>query len=317
MNAFPFDRFIENFVESLRVEKGYSENTCRAYTHDLKEFAVGVTKDSETKRGEKEKGTELPDIRSMDVHEIRRYLAWLHAKNNKATIARKLSALRSFFRYLAKHGHIVHNPAVAVQTPKQGKPIPHYLPVDDMFRLLDNIRTDTLLGLRNRAMFETLYSTGIRVSELAGLDVSGVDLSNGLIRVLGKGNKERIVPVGRKAVKAIENYRRSLETEVKDGKKKKITYENKALFLNKNFRRLTSRSIARILNKIAGDCGFSMPISPHDLRHTFATHMLDSGADLRVVQELLGHKSLSTTQRYTHVSMDRLMETYDKAHPRR
>jgi integrase/recombinase XerC len=166
-------------------------------------------------------------------------------------------------------------------------------------------------------MFETLYSTGIRVSELAGLDVSGIDLSNGLIRVLGKGNKERIVPVGRKAVKAIENYRRSLEAEVKDGKKKKMTYENKALFLNKNFGRLTSRSIARILNKIAGDCGFSMPISPHDLRHTFATHMLDSGADLRVVQELLGHKSLSTTQRYTHVSMDRLMETYDKAHPRR
>ncbi len=257
------------------------------------------------------------EIGGMDVQRIRRYLGWLHAKNSKATIARKLSALRSFFRYLAKHGQIVHNPAASVHTPKQGRTIPTYLPVDDMFRLLDNINTDTVLGLRNRAMFETLYSTGIRVSELAGLDVDDLDMSGGLIRVLGKGNRERVVPVGKKAVKAIERYRQQLTTEMKTGKKKRGDPKSRALFLNKNAGRLTSRSIARILNKIAGDCGFSMPVSPHDLRHTFATHMLDSGADLRVVQELLGHKSLSTTQRYTHVSMDRLMETYDKAHPRR
>lgn len=316
MNASPFDCFIENFVESLRVEKGYSENTCRAYTHDLKEFTDALAEFSKTEPGD-EKRTKLSNLRMLDVYDIRRYLAWLHAKNSKATIARKLSALRSFFRYLAKHGQIIHNPAASVQTPKQGKPIPHYLSVDDMFRLLDNIRTDTLLGSRNRAMFETLYSTGIRVSELTGLDISGIDLSNGLIRVLGKGNKERIVPVGKKAIEAIENYRKRLKDAVKEDKKKKMAFENKALFLNKNFGRLTSRSIARILNKIACDVGFSIPISPHGLRHTFATHLLDSGADLRVVQELLGHKSLSTTQRYTHVSIDGLMETYDKAHPRR
>ena len=224
----------------------------------------------------------------------------------------KLSAIRSFFRFLVKHGVIQDNPADMILTPKQGKSLPVYLPVDDMFRLLDSIKTDTLLSMRNRAIFETLYSSGIRVSELAGMDVSHIDFAQNIIRVHGKGNRERIVPLGEKAVKAIEAYREKLKVETGIG-----PFGNAPLFLNKNRGRLSTRSIARILDKLVQECSLSVPVSPHALRHTFATHMLDAGADLRVVQELLGHKSLSTTQKYTHVSIDRLMETYDKAHPRR
>ena len=181
-----------------------------------------------------------------------------------------------------------------------------------MFRLLDSIQTDTLLGLRNRAIFETLYSCGLRVSEVAGLNVADIEFDSGLIRVLGKGAKQRIVPIGDKALIAINTYRLRLESEAG------VPADSEGpLFLNRFNRRLSTRSIARILDKIVMECSSLVPLSPHVLRHTFATHLLDAGADLRVVQELLGHKSLSTTQKYTHVSIDRLMETYDKAHPRK
>ena len=181
-----------------------------------------------------------------------------------------------------------------------------------MFRLLDSIQTDTLLGLRNRAIFETLYSSGIRVAELAGLNFSDLDFSSGVVRVLGKGNKERIIPIGQEALKAITAYREQLNRQVDSA-----VLKEGALFLNRYNKRLTARSIARILRQLVDAVGLLTPVSPHAIRHSFATHMLDSGADLRVVQELLGHKSLSTTQKYTHVSIDRLMETYDKAHPRK
>ena len=220
--------------------------------------------------------------------------------------------MRSFFRYLVKHDIISDNPSDLILTPKQEKVIPIYLTVDDMFRLLDSLKTNSLSGLRNRAIFETLYSSGIRISELVGLNVFDIDVTEYVIRILGKGNRERIVPIGKKAVDAIKAYRERLQTEEGIHPDK-----NGPLFLNMNNDRLTARSIARILEKAAKECGLSIPVSPHSLRHTFATHMLDGGADLRVVQELLGHKSLSTTQKYTHVSIDRLMETYDKAHPRK
>ncbi len=302
------NHLIESFIESISLERGYSPNTCRAYMHDLKEFESFIHKSGFLAKND-------PDefyIEMIDGLMIRGYLAFLAQKNKKVTIARKLSASRSFFMYLVKKGTIECSPFDAVLTPKQEKTIPVYLPVDDIFRLLDSIKTRNLLGLRNLAIFETLYSTGIRVSELTGMNVFDVDFSQRTIRVLGKGEKERIVPVGKKALDAIRAYRNRLgkEAGVKSG-------ENEPVFLNKNKGRLTTRSIARILDKIAKECGILIPISPHALRHTFATHMLDAGADLRVVQELLGHKSLSTTQKYTHVSIDRLMETYDKAHPRR
>jgi integrase/recombinase XerC len=181
-----------------------------------------------------------------------------------------------------------------------------------MFRLLDSIQTDTLLGLRNRAIFETLYSSGIRISEIAAMDIADVDFSAAVVRVFGKGRKQRIVPIGQKALMTIIAYRTQLHKQA-DRK----TVKGDPLFLNRFQKRLAPRSIARILKKLVNTVGLLTPISPHALRHTFATHMLDAGADLRVVQELLGHKSLSSTQKYTHVSIDRLMETYDKAHPRK
>jgi integrase/recombinase XerC len=301
---------IRSFIDSLHSEKGYAANTCRAYSHNLNEFVSFV---SETYfSNENQKGADLLKADQIDSLMIRGYLGFLYKKNKKVTIARKLSAVRSFFRFLVKHGIILDNPLDLILTPKQKKAIPVYLPVDDVFRLLDSIKTDTLAGIRNRAIFETLYSSGIRVSELEGLNVFDVDIKKCLIRVVGKGNKERIVPIGTKAIDAIEAYRKRLQKEAGIGED-----DNTPLFLNKDHGRLTSRSIARILDKTARECGLLIPVSPHALRHTFATHMLDAGADLRVVQELLGHKSLSTTQKYTHVSIDRLMETYDKAHPRR
>jgi integrase/recombinase XerC len=311
MNSPFLKDLIASFVESLSSEKGYSENTCRAYLHDLREFGSYIFDNWYSgKMSQKDVDTFKAD--RVDGLMVRGYLGFLHKKNKKATIARKLSAIRSFFRYLVKHGAIRENPVDLILTPKQEKTIPAYLAVDDIFRLLDSIKTDSLAGLRNRAIFETLYSSGLRVSELAGMDVFDVDYTNRVIRVLGKGDRERIVPVGRKALDAIKAYRERLQKEAG------ISVDEAApLFLNKNRGRLTTRSIARILDKTARECGLLAPISPHALRHTFATHMLDAGADLRVVQELLGHKSLSTTQKYTHVSIDRLMEAYDKAHPRR
>jgi len=300
-------QLMESFLESLSTEKGYSLNTCRAYKRDLEEFFQYLKTDME-ESCDKLKGSDLNLISSLT---IRGFLGVLYKKNKKTTTARKLSTIRSFFRYVVKKGHIKVSPAKMVATPKREKTIPAYLPVDEMFRLLDSITMDGVLSLRNRAIFEMLYSTGIRVSELAGLNVFDIDFTKRLVRVLGKGNKERVVPVGKKAVSFIKTYREQLEIE------KGVPSNTGPLFLNKDKGRLTTRSIGRILEKIVKECALLTPVSPHGLRHSFATHMLDAGADLRVVQELLGHKSLSTTQKYTHVSIDKLMETYDKAHPRR
>ena len=307
MIVLSLKKLTKAFVEALASEKGYSENTCRAYANDLNEFTSFIFESwFSGQKNQKEQANFRAD--QIDGLMIRGYLGFLHKKNKKTTIARKLSSIRSFCRYLIKHGMIQENPVDLILTPKQEKTIPVYLPVDDIFRLLDSIKT----GLRNRAIFEVLYSCGIRVSELTGLNVYDVDFNEKVVRVLGKGAKQRIVPIGKKALDAIEAYRQRLQEETGIS-----TAKNAPLFLNKNKGRLTARSVARILEKTARECGILTPVSPHALRHTFATHMLDAGADLRVVQELLGHKSLSTTQKYTHVSIDRLMEAYDKAHPRK
>ena len=305
------ENLIRSYIESLVIEKGFSIHTCRAYQHDLEEFFSFLNQREVAANGTSGTGLAVgPD--QVDGLMIRRYLGFLYKRNAKITVARKLSAIRTFFRYLVKGGVLEDNPAEMINTPKQDQTIPTYLPVDEMFRLLDSIQADNVLGLRNRAMFETLYSCGIRVAELAGMDMSAVDFSQSLIRVLGKGGKYRMVPIGQKALKAITAYRNQLQRESVN-----VSDHRGPLFLNKDNERLTTRSIARILTKLADACGLISPVSPHALRHTFATHMLDAGADLRTVQELLGHKSLSTTQKYTHVSIDRLMATYDRAHPRK
>lgn len=303
---------IKTFIEVLLAEKGYSANTARAYLRDLSAFFAFVANTAEDAGRCGKVAGDLAPFAAVDPLTIRKYLGHLHKHNKKSTIARKLSALRSFYRYLRKRGLLEQDPTDMILTPKQEHPIPRYLSVDDMFQLLDSIQTGDLFGLRNRAIFETFYSCGLRVSEAAGLNVFDVDADAGLVRVLGKGSKERIVPIGKKALNAISAYRQRLERETGES-----TEVDGPMFLNKDSGRLSTRSIARILDRIVKDCSLLVPVSPHVLRHTFATHMLDAGADLRAVQELLGHKSLSTTQKYTHVSIDRLMETYDKAHPRK
>jgi len=300
---------IDLFLQALAAEKGYSANTIRAYGHDLREFADYAA--GSTEEGEKETSRSIP-IDEIDSLSVRGYLGMLHRKNEKATIARKLSAVRSFFRHLVRHRLTDEDPTATILTPKHTRRMPSYLSVDDMFRLLDRAADDTLLGRRNRALFEVLYGSGIRVSELTGLNVFDVDFASGCLRVAGKGGKERIVPVGEKALARIRAYREKLL------EKTGIDMQTDGpLFLNKNKGRLSTRSVARILEALVRKCSLAVPISPHGIRHSFATHMLDAGADLRTVQELLGHKSLSTTQKYTHVSIDRLMAAYDRAHPRR
>ncbi|BBO66156.1 tyrosine recombinase XerC [Desulfosarcina alkanivorans] len=300
---------IDLFLQALASEKGYSTHTIRAYGHDLAEFAGYAAGGA----GSSEKRATRPlAVADIDSLTIRGYLGHLHRKNEKITIARKLSALRSFFRHLVKHRLADEDPTAAILTPKHSRRMPAYLSVDDMFRLLDQATDDTVLGLRNRALFETLYGAGIRVSELTGLNVFDVDFSSGCLRVSGKGNRERIVPVGAGALDRIQVYRDGLFARTGIG-----MATDGPLFLNKNKGRLSARSVGRILESLIRKCSLSVPVSPHGIRHSFATHMLDAGADLRTVQKLLGHKSLSTTQKYTHVSIDRLMAAYDRAHPRR
>ncbi len=298
---------VDTFIEALRSEKGYCDNTCRAYAGDLNAFLKFMADSRICEETKPEKL--LPSHVTGLV--IRGYLGVLHKnKIEKRSVARKLAALRSFFRYLEKRKLADNDPTDGILTPKTGHKIPAYLSVDDMFRLLDTVTGETVLDLRNRAIFEAIYSTGIRVSEAAGLDIGHVDFSEGIARVFGKGAKERVVPVGEKALQSLKTYRRKLFAETG------IDESKGPFFLNKNKGRLSARSIDRALKQTAARCGLTVPLSPHALRHSFATHMLDDGADLRTVQEILGHKSLSTTQKYTHVTIDKLMEVYDNAHPR-
>ncbi len=310
MKSTSIDVLVASFVDALAAEKGYSGNTCRAYGKDIGEFAAFLAGYDASAYGEEGR----VNVETVDGLAIRGFLGYLYKKKNaRSTIARKLSAIRMFFQFLVKHGVISSNPADMIHSPKQDRNIPAYLTVDDMFRLLDSIQGDTLLSIRNRAVFEVMYSTGMRVSELSGMNVADVDMSRGIIRVRGKGNKERIIPIGKKAIETLSVYRSWLKKSAADGE----FGEQGPMFLNKTGTRLSTRSIARILDQLAAACGMTVPVSPHAFRHSFATHMLDAGADLRVVQELLGHESLSTTQKYTHVSIDQIMRVYDKSHPRR
>jgi integrase/recombinase XerC len=302
---------IDKYIDYIRSQRGYSEHTVRSYRNDLVRFSDFLS-ERRGLEGDERAAMEIGDIGYIDVRE---YLGSLYGKYNRATIARKLSAIRSFFYFLERDGLSDGNPAAEISTPRQGKYIPEYLPVDDMFKLLKGPDRTTPFGLRDLAIIEVLYSCGIRVAELAGLNISDIDFDQRLVRVIGKGDKERIVPIGRKAIKAVKDYLEaviSLRRRSQDFKDKAVP-----IFINYRGGRLSTRSIGSIIKKYVRGCGLMANITPHSLRHTFATHLLDGGADLRSVQELLGHVSLSTTQRYTHVSLDRLMEVYDKAHPRK
>jgi integrase/recombinase XerC len=286
---------IEQFCGYLETERNASPHTVAAYGSDLTQFRLFL-------EGQRE-GTTPQEV---DHLIIRRYLAQLHKGHTKSAIGRKLSSLRAFFRYLLREGRLEKNPAELVATPKKEKRLPFHLNIDQVTALMEAPAGTAGLPLRDRAVLETLYSCGIRVSELTGMDVGDLDLDGGLARVLGKGGKERIVPVGSCARQALAAYLAERNNPP----------ANQPLILNARGGRLTRRSVARIIDAHILLISTMRKVSPHTLRHTFATHLLEGGADLRAIQELLGHASLSTTQKYTHVSIDRLMEVYDKAHPK-
>ncbi len=300
---------MEKFINTLKSQKGHSEHTIRSYGIDLKQFLDFLIK-KERLAGREERA---PELKSIDFQVIREYFGSLYGGYKRTTIARKLSSVRSFFHFLEKMGLRVDNPAADIPTPKQGKYVPVHLPVDEMFRLLERPDSQKPLGLRDLAMLEVLYSCGIRASELAGLNLSSIDFNQRLVKVLGKGNKERIVPIGRIALKAVKDY---IEAVLPLREKTGGDVQDGPLFINFRGGRLSTRSLRKIVRRYGSEGSLMTEVTPHSLRHTFATHLLDGGADLRSVQELLGHVSLSTTQKYTHVSLDRLMEVYDKAHPR-
>ena len=298
------------FARYLHNEKGYSKHTQRSYQVDLEQFSSFLVNKIAGPGKENRRDVAIEEIESTA---IRKYVGSLYGRLKRTTIARKLSAVRTFFLFLEKEGFIKINPAVEVQSPKPEKFVPSHLPVDDVFRLMDLPDRENPLGLRDLAVLEVLYSCGFRVAELVGMNVSSIDDDQRLVKVTGKGDRERLVPIGRQALKAVKAY-----LDATDALRKQMASEGRGdpLFMNFRGGRLTTRSIGRIVKRYAGVGGLTEDISPHSMRHTFATHLLDGGADLRSVQELLGHKSLATTQKYTHVSLKRLMEVYDKAHPR-
>ena len=307
------ESLVKNFSMYLQIEKNVSENTCRNYISDLRQF-FNFLKAQKLCIGENNKET---DIAKIDHIVIRAYLMELYGKNKKTSIARKLASLRSFFKLLIKEERLTTNPAAMVTTPKQEKHIPAFLSVDEMFRLVEKPDKSTILECRDRGIMEVLYSCGIRVSELVGLNMDDLDFNLGIVKVRGKGRKERIVPIGGKAIEALKDYLEYVhELKLKDPGRYPQGELANPVFLNFRGERLSSRSVARIVKKYIFQCGIMRDISPHSIRHSFATHLLDAGADLRAIQELLGHKSLGTTQKYTHISIDKLMEVYDKAHPR-
>ncbi|HOX54354.1 MAG TPA: tyrosine recombinase XerC [Candidatus Omnitrophota bacterium] len=283
-------RHIDKFVAYLEIEKNASAHTILNYKLDLTEFA-NFLKDT--------------TVDKIDYLSLRKYLAFLKEKNLKSrTLARKVSCLRTFFKFLSREGYIKSNPATLLLTPKLDKRLPQFLTEDEMLKLLEAPPKDGESGLRDRAIMETFYSTGMRISELVGLNMDDIDFISGVVKVRGKGKKERLLPIGEKALSALRQYI--------DNRKEKT----KEVFLNKNGTRITDRGVRDILEKYIKLTSLKENISPHTLRHTFATHLLNHGADLRSVQELLGHVNLSTTQIYTHLSTERLKNIYDKTHPR-
>lgn len=285
------NKYIDQFIRYLEIEKGVSTHTLRAYKKDIEElFEYVKTKPEEI---------DMVDIRGFIAEQIRKGL-------NKTTVSRRLSSIRSFFSYLYRERFVTFNPAKLVSHIMTTKLLPRFLSVDDVFALVEKPKGIGFLPARDRAILELLYSSGLRVSELSGLNTDDIHLKDALIKIRGKGRKERIIPMGSKAVDAVKTYL-----------VERMLFKSKvgALFLNRLGSRLTDRSVRRIVVKYARPLGFNEMVSPHTLRHSFASHLLQGGADLRVIQELLGHSSLSTTQRYTHLDITHLMDVYDKSHP--
>ncbi len=291
------------FARHLEVERALAAHSVRNYLSDIRQFLDFL-------------GSRIPPVRlaALTYPDLRAFLAARHGVNRKTSVARKLAALRTFCRFLVRQGVLPHNIAALAPTPKLEQHLPKFLTIDEVFHLLEETTGQTVLDLRDRAILELFYSGGLRVAELVGLNLADLDLAGRLAKVRGKGGKERLVMIGTPAYHALNLYlhvRRELVTPDSPPSGRD------AVFLNYRGGRLTTRSVARLVEKWALKAGLGQPLSPHGLRHTFATHLLEGQADLRAVQEMLGHAQLSTTQKYLHVNLDYLLDVYDKAHPRK
>ena len=326
---------IEQFITYLRAERHFSGHTARCYAADLAQFCTFLA-DPETgipdrtpgnRRGsngvhgsahETRAGGAANDtgtdrrLLEVDTDLLRLFMSQLRDRNYcKSTVARKLATLRSFYKFLVRRGYLTSNPVAPISTPKQEKRLPKYLDVEQIEQLFTNCDSSTLLGSRDRAILEMLYSTGIRVSELVALNIADIDLGSSVLHVRGKGKKERVIPIGPGAVKAVIHYLDMRRTNLRT-----MNQDVEALYINKHGQRLSTRSVRRKLDKYLLEAGLDLSVSPHTLRHSFATHMLQRGADLRSVQDMLGHQSLSTTQIYTHLTDKNIKDEYEQAHPR-
>jgi len=289
----PFHYYSDRFLNYLTIEKNYSRHTILNYSIDLKEFGVFLGP------------TGVKDVKDIDYFLLRKFLGVLTGRNlNKRTLARKISTLKSFFKFLMREGEVASNPAASLIYPRMDKNLPKFLTEEEVVRMLDFSRGQDIWARRDKAILEMLYSTGIRVMELVGLRRENVDMISGFAKVRGKGRKERLVPLGEPALLALKDYM-DLRTD-----------KNQALLINQRGGALTDRGVRDILDRYIGKSALALKVSPHTFRHSFATHLLNRGADLRSVQELLGHSSIATTQIYTHLTIDTLKAVYDKAHPR-
>ncbi|MFB0553638.1 MAG: tyrosine recombinase XerC [Phycisphaerae bacterium] len=323
---------VQKFLDYLRFERRFSEHTAKCYSADLTQFGEFLIGSSDggpphaelvsPAQQHESLATAVATHVNLKVDQlllsagtdvVRAYLAFLNEKQySKATIARKLATLRSFYKFLVKRNQVTSNPVVAVRTPKQDKKLPRFLEYEEVKKLLDTPPQDNWLGARDRAILETLYSTGIRVSELVALNMDDIDFLGEIVHVRGKGKKERIAPIGSSALQVIQHYMEFRNKRAQNNG----NFDTRVLFVNKHGKRLSTRSVRRKMDKYLKMAGLDPAISPHTLRHSFATHMLNNGADLRSVQELLGHQSLSTTQVYTHLTTTKLKDVYENAHPR-
>ncbi|GAB4229392.1 MAG: tyrosine recombinase XerC [Acidobacteriota bacterium] len=303
--AGPWDRWCREFLEHLRYARNYSANTVAAYRRDLSEFLAFLAPTAAHPQ---------PSPEAVDHITIREFLGHLYRKGNgRSTVVRKLSAIRSFFNYLHRQGIIEANPARLVHTPRQAERRPVALSESEVAAILETPPRDSILGLRDRAILELLYAAGIRVGELVRLNLDDCALEQRLLKVRGKGRRERIVPFGEAAYRALRDY---LAVRGRLLRRASASPEAGALFLNHRGGRLTARSVERLLGKYVRQAASNLQVHPHVFRHSFATHLLNRGADLRVIQELLGHSRLSTTQRYTHLAWEDLLATYRRSHPR-
>ena len=333
---------IDEFLNYLKFERHFSPHTAKCYSADLSQFCCFLAGDVEGAKGGQSFGSSVrrpngaqpagahvggaattgtavlaatevgAKLRAVNPEQVKSFLAFLGTQSySKSTVARKLATLRSFYKFCLRRDYVQAHPLAAIRTPKQEKRLPKYLELEQITKLLGTPDDNTLLGARDRAILEVLFSTGVRVSELVDLDFADIDFEGQIIRVRGKGKKQRATPIGSTAIASLRKYLELRRADARSG-----GFDQSALFVNKHGQRLSTRSVRRKLDKYLSEAGLDPNISPHTLRHSFATHMLNNGADLRSVQELLGHQSLSTTQVYTHLTTPRLKEAYDDAHPR-